>query len=86
MLKRKLQKGRGTFPIDAPMNDATVTLHYSVHAEGEGGKEATLLDTRSGDPLEFSTGANTLAHTPPPRAHAVQYSTHLPSLPLTLNP
>jgi hypothetical protein len=30
VLKRKLRQGRGTFPIDAPVNDATVRLHYSV--------------------------------------------------------
>lgn len=31
VLKRKLQEGSGMFPVDAPVQDATVTVRYSLH-------------------------------------------------------
>jgi hypothetical protein len=43
-MKRKTRRGRGSFPIDAPVHDATVRLHYSVHRPAA--PEQVLFSTR----------------------------------------
>lgn len=62
-----MQKGTGTFPVDAPINDATVRLHYSVYRPDA--PDAELCSTYAagagadaGKPLEFTTGEGVLPH------------------------
>jgi hypothetical protein len=54
VLKRTLQRGRGEFPIDTPMHDATVRIHYSAHAAAA--PEGTLFSSRT-DAAEGDEGA-----------------------------
>ena len=45
--KRRLRDGQGEFPIDCPLHDTTVTLHYRVRQLGFGGP--WVYDSRLGD-------------------------------------
>lgn len=57
VIKRKLKHGQGSFPIDAPINDATVTIHYSLYGCCDGAPSGeAILNTHGGEPFSFSTG------------------------------
>jgi FKBP-type peptidyl-prolyl cis-trans isomerase 2 len=60
--KRILQKGKGEFPIDAPIGDATVSIHYSVHRHGK--PDEVLYSTRTAGASTAAEGANGNHHTP----------------------
>lgn len=57
VVKRIARKGEGEFPLDCPLEDSRVRLHYRLKAEGS---SDWLLDSRGADgqaaPLEFETG------------------------------
>ncbi|PSC68182.1 Peptidyl-prolyl cis-trans isomerase PASTICCINO1 [Micractinium conductrix] len=57
VVKRIVRKGRGEFPVDCPLDDSRVSLHYRVRPQG--GKD-WLSDTRGADgqaaPAELETG------------------------------
>lgn len=61
VVKRRIRDGRGEFPVDCPVEDSTVRVHYRV-LDVESGH--ALLDTREGNdatpPLEFQTGMASL--------------------------
>ena len=58
MLKRTLQRGEGSFPIDTPMHDATVRIHYSIHApNGPGDALYSTHNTVSGESAEGGVAA-----------------------------
>lgn len=54
MRKRRLREGKGTFPMDCPLEDSRVRLHYRVlSVQGD----VCYCDTRQqGEPVEFDTG------------------------------
>jgi FKBP-type peptidyl-prolyl cis-trans isomerase len=68
VMKRQLKRGIGEFPLDAPVHDATVRLHYSIYRPGA--PDDVLFTTRNagaaaeeaddaggaGDPFHFTTG------------------------------
>lgn len=60
VLKRRLREGTGDFPMDCPLNDTNVRLHYRARPAREPAGE-WVYDSRgsSGDapPVEFDTGA-----------------------------
>eukprot|EP00850_Spirogloea_muscicola_P013212 SM000088S23753 [mRNA] locus=s88:483697:489033:+ [translate_table: standard] len=61
VIKRRLRQGQGEFPVDCPLEDSTVLLHYKGTLPDDDGR--TFLDTRktgSGDPLEIGTGEGLL--------------------------
>lgn len=57
LMKRRLRDGVGQFPMDCPLEDSHVRLHFKVRAAGDA---AVLHDTRGPDgcaaPLEFDSG------------------------------
>jgi hypothetical protein len=57
VVKRRIRDGRGEFPVDCPIEDSSVRVHYRV-IEPESGR--TVLDTRGQDgaapAVEFQTG------------------------------
>ncbi|EFN57340.1 hypothetical protein CHLNCDRAFT_142698 [Chlorella variabilis] len=56
VVKRIVRKGEGEFPMDCPLEDSRVRVHYRVKAQGE---EQWSLDSREDGqaaPLEFDTG------------------------------
>jgi hypothetical protein len=59
VLKRRLVEGSGEFPMDCPLNDTTVRLHFRARPVREPPAE-WVHDSRGGDaaaqPLEFDTG------------------------------
>lgn len=66
VLKRKLQEGTGTFPVDAPVQDAAVSIKYSIHhatADGRPGRcvfHSELEPPRVHD-ATFTTGEGVMA-------------------------
>lgn len=57
VVKRRIRDGRGEFPVDCPIEDSAVRVHFRV-MDAKSGRE--VYDTRQGDaaaaPLEFQTG------------------------------
>ncbi|GAB4824129.1 hypothetical protein N2152v2_011175 [Parachlorella kessleri] len=60
VVKKIVKKGRGEFPVDCPLEDSTVQVHYRVLRQETG---ECVLDTRQaadgdspGQPIEFDTG------------------------------
>lgn len=47
VLKRRLREGRGEFPVDCPMHDTSVRVHYRVRSVRGGAPTEWLFDTRS---------------------------------------
>lgn len=62
MLKRRIEAGRGDFPMDAPINDTTVRLHYTVARSVA--PDRHLFSTRAtspeAPPTEVTTGEGEL--------------------------
>ena len=68
VLKRKCREGTGTFPVDAPVHDATVTVQYSLHEPSVSKQAGSCIFTASGDVdgarqlhATFSTGEGCMA-------------------------
>lgn len=57
VVKRTVRPGRGEFPVDCPLEDSLVRVHYRVRAVGE---EQWLADSRGTDgqaaPVQLATG------------------------------
>lgn len=47
VLKRRLQEGEGEFPVDCPLHDTTVRLHYRVRSLAGGTPGPWVYDSRS---------------------------------------
>lgn len=47
VLKRRLQEGEGEFPVDCPLHDTTVRLHYRLRSLAGGVPGPWLYDSRS---------------------------------------
>lgn len=47
VLKRRLQEGEGEFPVDCPLHDTTVRLHYRVRSLADGTPGPWLYDSRT---------------------------------------
>ncbi|KAE8696546.1 Peptidyl-prolyl cis-trans isomerase PASTICCINO1 [Hibiscus syriacus] len=57
LIKRRLQDGKGEFPMDCPLHDSLLRVHYKGMLLNE--KKTVFYDTRvdnQGEPLEFSSG------------------------------
>ncbi|XP_024532699.1 peptidyl-prolyl cis-trans isomerase PASTICCINO1 [Selaginella moellendorffii] len=58
VVKRRIRDGVGEFPMDCPLQDSTLRIHYKGMLPNEGGK--VFVDTRNdnegGEPLVFATG------------------------------
>ncbi|XP_007026858.2 PREDICTED: peptidyl-prolyl cis-trans isomerase PASTICCINO1 [Theobroma cacao] len=57
LIKRRLQDGKGEFPMDCPLHDSLLRVHYRGMLLNE--VKTVFYDTRvnnQGDPLEFSSG------------------------------
>lgn len=59
--KRRVKDGRGEFPMDCPLEDNRVQVHYTARLASTG---QTVLDTRgpsgAGTPVEFDTGMGSI--------------------------
>lgn len=57
LTKRRVKDGRGEFPMDCPLEDNRVSIHFVARLMASG---QAVLDTRgpsgSGPPVEFDTG------------------------------
>ena len=47
VMKWRLREGQGEFPLDCPLHDTSVQLHYRVRAVRGGAAGPWLLDTRT---------------------------------------
>jgi hypothetical protein len=47
VLKRRLQEGEGEFPVDCPLHDTSVRLHYRARSLAGGAPGPWVFDTRS---------------------------------------
>ncbi|KAI8556769.1 hypothetical protein RHMOL_Rhmol05G0281100 [Rhododendron molle] len=57
LIKRRIRDGRGDFPMDCPLHDSLLRVHYKGMLLNEG--KTVFYDTRvdnDGQPLEFSSG------------------------------
>ncbi|XP_058214897.1 peptidyl-prolyl cis-trans isomerase PASTICCINO1 [Rhododendron vialii] len=57
LIKRRVRDGRGDFPMDCPLHDSLLRVHYKGMLLNEG--KTVFYDTRvdnDGQPLEFSSG------------------------------
>lgn len=57
LIKRRIRDGKGEFPMDCPLQDSLLCIHYKGMLSDEGGK--VFYDTRvdgNGQPLEFRSG------------------------------
>ncbi|KAJ7558929.1 hypothetical protein O6H91_04G061800 [Diphasiastrum complanatum] len=57
LIKRRLRDGKGEFPVDCPLQDSVLRIHYKGILPDDGGK--VFCDTRvdnDGEPLEFGSG------------------------------
>ncbi|KAK9673862.1 hypothetical protein RND81_12G194500 [Saponaria officinalis] len=57
LIKRRIRDGRGDFPMDCPLQDSRLRVHYKAMLLDE--KKSVFYDTRvdnDGQPLEFSSG------------------------------
>ncbi|KAL4354029.1 hypothetical protein GQ457_06G006560 [Hibiscus cannabinus] len=57
LIKRRLQDGKGEFPMDCPLHDSLLRVHYKGMLLNE--EKTVFYDTRvdnQGEPLEFSSG------------------------------
>ncbi|KAH9301633.1 hypothetical protein KI387_013216, partial [Taxus chinensis] len=57
LIKRRIRDGNGEFPMDCPLQDSLLCIHYKGMLPDEGGK--VFYDTKfdgNGQPLEFSSG------------------------------
>lgn len=57
LIKRRLRDGKGEFPMDCPLQDSLLLVHYKVMLLNE--EKTVVIDTRidnDGQPLEFSSG------------------------------
>ncbi|XVF08192.1 hypothetical protein REPUB_Repub06bG0205000 [Reevesia pubescens] len=57
LIKRRLQDGKGEFPMDCPLHDSLLRAHYKGMLLNEG--KTVFYDTRvnnQGEPVEFSSG------------------------------
>jgi FKBP-type peptidyl-prolyl cis-trans isomerase len=57
LIKRRIRDGTGEFPIDCPLQDSVMCIHYKGMLL-EGGKifYNTRTDNPGGEPLEFASG------------------------------
>jgi hypothetical protein len=62
VLKRRLQEGEGEFPVDCPLHDTTVRLHYRLRSLAGGVPGPWLYDSRSrSSSSTVSNGSTTAA-------------------------
>lgn len=57
LIKRRLRDGKGEFPMDCPLQDSLLRVHYKGMLLNE--EKTVVIDTRidnDGQPLEFSSG------------------------------
>ncbi|PHT99887.1 Peptidyl-prolyl cis-trans isomerase PASTICCINO1 [Capsicum chinense] len=57
LIKRRIRDGRGEFPMDCPLQDSLLSVHYQGFLLNE--EKMVFYDTRidnNGQPLEFSSG------------------------------
>ncbi|CAM6085286.1 unnamed protein product [Calypogeia fissa] len=58
VIKRRIRDGKGEFPVDCPLQDSTLRIHYKGMLPSE--QDKVFYDTRrdnaDGEPLEFSSG------------------------------
>ncbi|XP_074310892.1 peptidyl-prolyl cis-trans isomerase PASTICCINO1 [Silene latifolia] len=57
LIKRRIRDGRGDFPMDCPLQDSRLRVHYKAMLQDD--KKSVFYDTRvnnDGQPLEFSSG------------------------------
>mmetsp|Transcript_33042 Transcript_33042/g.93524 ORF Transcript_33042/g.93524 Transcript_33042/m.93524 type:complete len:596 (-) Transcript_33042:206-1993(-) len=54
VIKRRTKEGEGDFPIDCPLEDCQVRIHYTVSQEGK--QVYSSREDGSGDPVEFTLG------------------------------
>ncbi|KAH8485012.1 hypothetical protein H0E87_026691 [Populus deltoides] len=57
LIKRRLRDGKGEFPMDCPLQDSLLLVHYKVMLLNE--EKTVVIDTRidnDGQPMEFSSG------------------------------
>ncbi|XP_024390652.1 peptidyl-prolyl cis-trans isomerase PASTICCINO1 isoform X1 [Physcomitrium patens] len=56
LIKRRLRDGLGEFPVDCPLQDSVLRVHYKAMLPDDGGR--IFIDTRSngGEPVEFASG------------------------------
>lgn len=57
LIKRRLRDGKGEFPMDCPLQDSLLRIHYKGMLLNE--EKTVFIDTRidnDGQPLEFSSG------------------------------
>ncbi|GLJ21531.1 hypothetical protein SUGI_0398520 [Cryptomeria japonica] len=57
LIKRRIKDGKGEFPMDCPLQDSLLYIHYKGMLPDEGGK--VFYDTHvngNGEPLEFRSG------------------------------
>ncbi|XP_057511964.1 peptidyl-prolyl cis-trans isomerase PASTICCINO1 [Actinidia eriantha] len=57
LIKRRIRDGRGEFPMDCPLHDSLLRVHYKGMLLNE--EKTTFYDTKvdnDGQPLEFSSG------------------------------
>lgn len=57
VFKKRLVDGEGEFPVDCPLEDCVVRVHYKGSLPEEGGR--VFVDTRkenAGTPVEVGTG------------------------------
>ena len=46
VMKRRLKEGRGQFPMDCPINDSRVKIHYRSVSTSTKGFKRRLIDSR----------------------------------------
>ncbi|XWS55599.1 hypothetical protein CRYUN_Cryun09bG0014600 [Craigia yunnanensis] len=54
LIKRRLQDGKGEFPMDCPLHDSLLRVHYKGMLLNK--EKIVFYDTRVGEPLKFSSG------------------------------
>lgn len=56
LVKRRLQDGVGEFPVNCPLQDSVLRIHYKTLLPDDGGR--TVFDSRSngGEPIVFASG------------------------------
>ncbi len=54
--KRRVKDGRGEFPMDCPLEDNRVCIHYTACMVSTGQIVVDTRQTPPGQPLEFDTG------------------------------
>ena len=58
VLKRRLQEGQGEFPVDCPLHDTSVRLHYRVRSLAGPSPGPWLADSRSRNSSSSSSSSS----------------------------